>query len=90
MKTISIWCCIISTMLLSGCYGIHFHNRSVVNYYDQKAETYGTINNTPHSGPQQVAAEKTFDTAAAVNTSGGTATATPQKQPNENIKDSNE
>lgn len=53
---------------LAGCYGTHFHNRSVVHYITQNAETYGTItNNSRESGTQSVDAEKTTDLNTAVS-----------------------
>jgi PBP1b-binding outer membrane lipoprotein LpoB len=66
-------------ILLTGCQGIHFNNRSVVNYNENRAETYGTISNQPKSGDSNVAAEKTIDTATSVNTSTGSATTNSDK-----------
>ena len=40
--------------------------RGVVVNYDQKADTEGTITNTPTSGANSVAAEKTTDMKADV------------------------
>lgn len=65
--------------ILTGCYGFHVNNRSVVNYYEQKAETYGSVSNTPKVGDANVAAEKTFETASSVSTSSGASETTTTK-----------
>ena len=69
-------------LVSGGCLGTHFYNRSVVNYTKNRAETYGTISNTPKTGAQSVAAEKTndFQTSTAISTNSGTATADQQRQ----------
>jgi hypothetical protein len=78
-------------ILLTGCQGIHFNNRSVVTYNENKAETYGTITNKPKSGDGNVAAEKTVDATSAVNTSNGNATTNANKSnPKENPQETSQ
>ena len=50
----------IALMALPGCV-TNLAWRGVVVNYDQKADTEGTITNTPTSGANSVAAEKTTD-----------------------------
>ena len=78
-------------ILLTGCQGIHFNNRSVVNYNENRAETYGTVKNSPTVGDNSVAAEKTIDAASAVNTSTGSATTNANKSnPKENPQETSQ
>ena len=50
----------IAMMILPGCV-TNLAWRGVVVNYDQKADTEGTITNTPTSGANSIAAEKTTD-----------------------------
>ena len=50
----------ITMMILPGCV-TNLAWRGVVVNYDQKADTEGTITNTPTSGANSIAAEKTTD-----------------------------
>jgi len=50
----------IALMALPGCV-TNLAWRGVVVNYDQKADTEGTITNTPTSGANSIAAEKTTD-----------------------------
>ncbi len=51
---------LIALMALPGCV-TNLAWRGVVVNYDQKADTEGTITNTPTSGANSIAAEKTTD-----------------------------
>lgn len=51
---------LIALMALPGCV-TNLAWRGVVVNYDQKADTGGTITNTPTSGANSIAAEKTTD-----------------------------
>ena len=93
MKILIIVLCA-SFALFTGCQVVHFNNRSVVTYNENKAETYGTITNTPKSGDGNVAAEKTVEATSAVNTSNGSATtnankSNPEKNPQETSQGTN-
>lgn len=62
-------------LIFAGCFGLHFNNRSVVHYTEQKAETNGTVNSTTNEkNPANLAAEKTNTAETAVNTSSGKST----------------
>ena len=50
----------IALMILPGC-TTNLAWRGVIVNYDQKATTEGTITNTPTSGANSIAAEKTTD-----------------------------